>query len=408
MFIYIGSTMKNFKEIIITASVYMALNIGAGFTSGQEILQFFSSYGWAGFVGIFLACMIMFYGGESIIDAGWICRDNPNSSVFDYFGGSIIGKIYTVLIPIALYGSYTMMIAGAGAVLEQFFGLPNFIGRLIAIVLSVGSIFLRFQYIAKFVSHIAKIISAIILVICIIVIFNGLDNISSVNIFFKNNTIDGALDSFYSAGIVYGGTIMLTSCQFLFEVGRGLEKRNSGGYGTFFGALAYTTLLAIIHLAILLYIEDIYQLPIITIYFAELMSPIAAFVMSILLFVAMYSASTTCLWSVSNVIRKKLSRGRLRYLTIIIGLGAGCFLLSAVSFEQIVGVLYPINGMFGCFLVVLIILKNRKKAYVYDKGADVLNSPEELTQTNIPDNHEESIPKDFEDDSTEEQDINNN
>lgn len=360
--------VKDTKEILIVTGVFLALNIGAGFTSGQEILQFFSGYGWIGIVGSLIALIIMIYGGESIIDGGWTCRNNPHISVFEYFGGPIIGNIYNYIVPFAFYGSYIIMITGAGAVLEQYFNIPNVIGRIIAITLSVVSIFLHFEHIAKFLGYIAKGISFVILVLCIVVIGRKIGDFSSINTFFQNNVIPTAGSSFYGAGSLYAGTIVLASSQFLFELGSTLKNRNSGVYGITIGALGFVGVLLIINLAILLYISEVSQLPIITIYFANLISPIVAFFIAISLFIAMYSASTTCLWSVSNIIRKKFSFWRIRYITVVIFLGVGCVFLSALSFEEVVRIIYPINGFFGLCLVLMIIIHNRYKAYSSDKS----------------------------------------
>jgi len=46
---------QDVKNILKVASIYMATVIGAGFASGQEIMQFFSSYYEGGFYGIVLA-----------------------------------------------------------------------------------------------------------------------------------------------------------------------------------------------------------------------------------------------------------------------------------------------------------------------------------------------------------------
>ena len=36
----------NFKKVFKTAGAFMAWVIGSGFATGQEVLQFFSSYGY--------------------------------------------------------------------------------------------------------------------------------------------------------------------------------------------------------------------------------------------------------------------------------------------------------------------------------------------------------------------------
>ncbi len=144
---------KSITEIIKVAGIYMMLNIGAGFTSGREILQFFAVFGYSGLRGILITFLLMFYGGESLIDAGWRSRHNPRISVFEYFGGRYLGSFYNIIIPLLSFGSYILIVAGAGAVLEQFFNIPNIIGRIIVTSLAVASVFFKFQYLLKYLSY---------------------------------------------------------------------------------------------------------------------------------------------------------------------------------------------------------------------------------------------------------------
>ena len=373
--------IRDNKEIIKVASVYMALNIGSGFASGQEILQFFSGFGWAGYLIVIILLLLMIYGGNSILDAGWICKDDHQISVYEYFGGKFIGQVYNVIIPLIFFGGYTIMVAGAGSVLEQFFNIPNIIGRIIVVVASVLSLFLHFQHIAKFIGYIGKVVALVIFIISFIVIIKGFSNITQISSFIQNYPFDTPVDTFYGSAMLYSGIILLASSQFLFDMGKDLNKRSSGYYGAIVGAASFSFVALVIHTAILLYFDKVYTLPIVTIYFAELLSPIVALITVLLLFIAMYSASTITLWSVSNIIRKKFSFWRKRYIAILCFLGVGGLALSAIPFGKLISIVYPIEGFFGFFLVILIAYKNRRNVYDTDDSEDVdnTNSPEDLT-----------------------------
>ena len=362
--------IRDNKEIIKVASAYMALNIGSGFASGQEILQFFSGFGWAGYLIGIIVLLLMIYGGNSMLDAGWICKDDHKISVYEYFGGKFIGQVYNIIIPILFFGSYTIMIAGAGSVLEQFFNLPNIIGRTIVVVASVLSLFLHFQHITKFIGHIGKGVAFVIFVIAAIVIIKGFSNIIQISTFIQEYPFDTPIDTFYGSAILYSGIILLASSQFLFDMGKDLSKRSSGYYGAIVGSVSFVFVALVIHTAILLYFDKVYTLPIVTIYFAELLSSIVALVTVTLLFIAMYSASTITLWSVSNIIRKKFSFWRKRYVAVLCMLGGGGLALSTIPFGKLISIIYPIEGVFGIFLVILIAYKNRRRIYDTDDSGD--------------------------------------
>lgn len=351
------------KEALKIAGIYMMINIGAGFTSGQEILQFFSAYGWFSILSAIITFSIMFYAGESLLDAGWICRDNKQISVFEYFGGKYLGMIYNIIIPILLYGSYIIMVAGAGALVEQYFKIPNVIGRFIVCLLSVVSVFTEFNRTAKYLGYLGKAVASIILLLSVIIIFKNLNNIMNISDFINSVSIKKGSDTAYGAGILYGGMITLASCQFLFDTGKNSEYRLSCRSGALYGTTGFVGIILMINLAILLNLTKVYNLPIVTLYFAEQISSVLALCVTILIFIAMYSASTVSLWSVVNIVKKKFEFWRKRYVMFVVLLGVGGLILSAFPFGVLVNFIYPINGVFGIILILLMMFHHRNEVY---------------------------------------------
>lgn len=354
---------KNYKEIVMIAGVFMALNIGAGFASGQEIFQFFSGYGWLGFLGCLIIFVIITYGAESIIDAGWLSKEDEHISVFEYFCGQTIGKIYNIIVAMVLYGSFIIMVSGAGAVLQEFFLLPSFIGRAAITILSVMSIFLDFRHITKIISKFSKIVTGIIILISCISIGMHWSELFHLHKILTSVSFIRAGDTFYGAGILYASSIVLLSSQFLFELGKTIEDRSSGVYGAFYGTMGFVLAAVIINLAILANFKNVYNLKIITIYFASQISSILGFIMSLLLAIVMYSASTTTLWGVGSIIRRRFRFWKHRYKIVIILLGTCGYLISGVPFDKLVNILYPLNGIFGGCLILFITVKHRWLSY---------------------------------------------
>jgi len=354
---------KNYKEIFMIAGVFMALNIGAGFASGQEIFQFFSGYGWFGFLGCLITLGVITYGGESLIDAGWLSKDNDYISVFEYFCGKTIGNIFSIIVAFVLYGSFIIMVSGAGAVLFEYFFIPSIIGRGIITALAIVSIFLDFRYITKIISKFSKIVVGIIIIISILSIISNWTELMQLNSVLQSVEILRAGDTFYGASILYASSIVLISSQFLFELGKTIENRKSGAYGAFYGGIGFIFSAMIINLAILANFKEVYNLKIITIYFASQISPILAIFMAILLTIIMYSASTTTLWGLGSIIRRHFHLWKHRYNILIITLGVIGYIISGVPFDELVNILYPINGVFGGGLIIFMTIKHRWLSY---------------------------------------------
>lgn len=120
------------------ALTYIGAVIGAGFASGQEILQFFAVFGGKGLLGAAVAAgMFALIGGEVLILAQEI-KAKSYQTVLDHLCGRRLGGIYDLLLTGFLFIGLAIMLSGSGRILEEW-GLPQPLGPW-AMVLLVGGI----------------------------------------------------------------------------------------------------------------------------------------------------------------------------------------------------------------------------------------------------------------------------
>ena len=106
------------------AATYIGTVVGAGFATGQEILQFFVRFGKPGLLGILLAAVLFVFFGSVIMGLGNRLNARSHLEIIRYSSGRFWGNIADALIPFFLFGSLTAMMAGTGALLRQQLGLP--------------------------------------------------------------------------------------------------------------------------------------------------------------------------------------------------------------------------------------------------------------------------------------------
>ena len=117
------------------AATYIGTVVGAGFATGQEILQFFSRFGPLGLAGILVSAFLFILFGYIIMYIGRELKAKSHMEIIRYSGGRFIGTIIDVIITFFLFGAFTAMIAGTGAMLEQRTNLKLAVGGYIIYVI---------------------------------------------------------------------------------------------------------------------------------------------------------------------------------------------------------------------------------------------------------------------------------
>ncbi|PKM87374.1 MAG: hypothetical protein CVU87_09755, partial [Firmicutes bacterium HGW-Firmicutes-12] len=108
------------------AATYIGTVVGAGFASGQEVLQYFGYFGYGGILGLVIAGILFYYFGKQILILGKKLKAESHVPIIYYAGGKRIGKLLDYIITFFLFGAVTTMAAGAGAIFQEQFNLPVF------------------------------------------------------------------------------------------------------------------------------------------------------------------------------------------------------------------------------------------------------------------------------------------
>ena len=102
------------KKAMVVAWGYLGSVIGAGFASGQELVQFFVGYGSAGFGGTILAgCLFAIFGGLLLFWANVHYLDNYQAVLRNLFGRRCATIIDALLALFLFLGICIMLAAGA-------------------------------------------------------------------------------------------------------------------------------------------------------------------------------------------------------------------------------------------------------------------------------------------------------
>lgn len=107
------------KKIINIALAYVGVVIGAGLSSGQDLMQYFVSFGIWGIIGTLLLGVISVIFSKIIIVLGSYFRSNDHFEVLSQIAGPTTNKILDISLIISCFVVGFVMIAGAGSNLNE-------------------------------------------------------------------------------------------------------------------------------------------------------------------------------------------------------------------------------------------------------------------------------------------------
>jgi len=122
------------------AATYLGTVVGAGFASGQEVLQYFSFFGPASFPALVLATLLFVFFGRIILDIGHRLNARSHLEIIRYAGGPWLGTAVDAIITFFLFGALTAMAAGGGAIFAEQFGLPAILGSALIIGAALATV----------------------------------------------------------------------------------------------------------------------------------------------------------------------------------------------------------------------------------------------------------------------------
>lgn len=123
----------NWKLACKIGFTYIGTVVGAGFASGQEILQFFTTKGAGGFAAIVLASIGFVWLGNRMMLMGARLKANSYEEFNVYLFGDRLGRVMNGFVTIILFGVTTAMISGTGALAEEQAGLSFHVGVMVTL-----------------------------------------------------------------------------------------------------------------------------------------------------------------------------------------------------------------------------------------------------------------------------------
>lgn len=149
------------------AATYVGTVVGAGFASGQEVLQFFGLYGIGAAWGIGLAGALLGLFGYLVLRLGSQVRARSHRDVLNGLGLPLLAVVLDGLITLFLFGGLAAMAAGAGAVASEQLGLPAFLGSTLLVAGAAATVLFGVQSVVSAISLVVPFLVGSVLFIAV-------------------------------------------------------------------------------------------------------------------------------------------------------------------------------------------------------------------------------------------------
>jgi uncharacterized membrane protein YkvI len=338
------------------AATYIGTIVGAGFATGQEMLQFFARFGVFGLYGLILTTVLFILFGYLIMELGSRIKADSHMDIIKHAGGKFIGTIIDWIITFFLFGALTAMIAGTGALFQQQFNLSPIIGNVVMAIITALTVLTGINGVINSISIVVPFLLASVLGISIYSIFKSPPDLSQAVVGVEGS---GLITNWAIAAILYISYNTVLSIAVLGPLGLQAKNKKTILYGAVLGGLGLGIGSIMIYFAMFGNISQITKLEVPMIYIAGTIAPIIQIVYAVVLIAEVYTTAVGSLFGfVARLTENNKSRNRGRLIILITTILA--FFASQFGFTTLVTYLYPMVGYGGIVLLICLIIEKWK------------------------------------------------
>lgn len=347
--------MKSEKvSSIKIAGVYIGTVVGAGFASGQEILQFFNVFEGKGLFGLVLVTVLFVIFGYIIMDMGQRYNSKSHVEIIRKAGGRYVGSLMDIMITFFLFGALTAMIAGSGAMFEENFGIPEIWGNLIMATAALITVMTGVKGVLNSISFIVPFLLVSVVSISIFTVFSTPRTTINMQVAVTSSRL---IQNWLWAAFLYVSYNIVLAISVLGPLGANSSGKRSIKAGAILGGLGLGIGSIVIYMALANNMPQVMEREIPMIFIAGKISFAIQLIYAIVLLMEVYSTAVGSLFGFTSRL-VDINSNKAHY--IIAGTVIMAFVASRFGFTNLVRYLYPIMGYGGIVLLIALLYSRIK------------------------------------------------
>ena len=370
------------KKTISIILAYVGVLTGAGLASGQEIMQYFISFGKPGLFGLVAIGILHIFVGGIILQLGSHFIAKSHIDVLEEVSEKFVTKFMDFALLLNCFLMGFVMIAGAGSNLNQQFGLATWVGSLICTILIIVVGMMDFEKVTKVIGVFTPLILVFTLIGGFHTIINADPDFNALDALGKS--IPSSLPNVAISTINYFGLCMISSISMAFVLGGTRTDSSQARVGGMLGGSLVAILTGLVGITIFLGLNDVMDADIPMQIILNNINPYLGLAMSLVIFGMIFNTAISLFYSAAR--RLSLTEEKFkRNLVIFTLLGFG---LSFMGFKKLMAILYPILGFLGTALIIILVVAWYKERDSIKSESKKRDQMEELTRKKLDDDEE--------------------
>lgn len=355
--------MKEKVLVIQLATIFVGSIVGAGLSSGRELSQFFSAYGYKGFMGLLICAAAYILVGSMIVNISMKYKVKSYNEFITLVCPRGVSQFTNIILSLFLVSSTAIIFAGSSAVIHQYFGVPKWIGFILMVVCSIIFLLRNTEGLFEVNSVIVPLLTVIMTAIFISFIIKSPETISLGYM----SALPCEKHNWFASSFVYTGFNIISVVGILVPLTYELRNPKAIKRGIALGTLILTIVSAFIVFLMLVNstYPKLYEIPILQV--AMQGGRMLQVGLLLVIWLEMFSSQISNIYSLTRCLESKLHISYRKGIFIILAVAAP---FSLIGFSKLVDILYPVYGVLSLAFVmccVIFYMKDNLKVISYKK-----------------------------------------
>ncbi|WP_110929226.1 YkvI family membrane protein [Bacillus massiliglaciei] len=326
------------------AAVYVGTIVGAGFATGKEIVEFFTRYGFFGFLGILIAGFVFIYAGTKIMLVAKRIEAESYEELNCHLFGRKIGTLINILFFIMLIGVTAVMISGAGAIFHEQLGMSRHFGMWFTIILAALTMVFGVKGLFAVNTFVVPVMIGFSLTLCVLSLGDGF-----FLAFFSIPEETASLKMFLSP-FSYTAFNLALSQAVLVPLAKEIKEEETIRKGAVLGGVFLTIILLSGHLA-LIALPEVMKFEIPTAFLMKAFAPGLYGLFILVIFGEIFTSVVGNLFGLGKQAKQYIPLSGFIVLAVIVFL---TFFIREIGYGKLLGGLYPLFGYISMIFLFLV------------------------------------------------------